>query len=157
MNSVNFYNSLLTKENDDQLQYGEFISDDHTIGRFAIDYEQQRVNREAGRACARLIKSCLDTIPQIQLERAVRKVTEFVDCMDGFFNLDDDDLRFDTAEEDCISISFGHDKHMSLDIYFDDENDMVNEAYLSFISKGKLQIMNDSIPNIAEVIKTMIY
>lgn len=157
MNSSVFYNSLMAIEDENQLQYGEFVRGDYSLGTYAIDYEQQRVSREAGRACARLIKTYSDTLSKIQLERVIRKVTEFVDCMDGLFDLDESNIRFDPSEEECISISFEQDKHMSLDLYFDDEDDIVNEAYLSFITKGKLQIMNDSIPNIADVIKTMIY
>ena len=102
------------------------IEDDFTVT--GIDDYHERVND-------------ILRVPYDYCKPSVTVMTEFVDCMDGFFNLDDDDLRFDTAEEDCISISFGHDKHMSLDIYFDDENDMVNEAYLSFISKGKLNFV----------------
>lgn len=156
MNRDFFINMIEQEEAQEEVLLGDFIKE---LSRPNIPFEekhvQNRVNREAGRACAMLMKEHI-LAPQVQIDRAINKITEFVDCMDGLFNLDDDLLFLDTSDEECVSIKFKRDKSMSLDIYFDDDDDLVNEAYLSFMVKGKLQIMNDSIPNIALVIKDLL-
>lgn len=157
MNRDFFINAIDHEEAHEELRLGEFINE---LSRPYIPFEkkqiQDRVNREAGRSCALLMREQL-SVSQVQLDRAINKMTEFVDCMDGLFNLDDDSLFLDTSDEECVSVKFKRDRNMSLDIYFDDEENLVNEAYLSFMVKGKLQIMNDSIPNIAVVIKDLLF
>lgn len=156
MNRDFFINTLEQEEAQEELLLGDFITElSSTYIALEEKRVQYRVNREAGRACAMLMKEHI-TAPQVQIDRAINKITEFVDCMDGLFNLDDDSLFLDSSDEECVSVKFKRDKSMSLDIYFDDDEDLVNEAYLSFMVKGKLQIMNDSIPNIALVIKDLL-
>lgn len=156
MNSF-FNNSIeAIEEPVDELQTGEFFRGIQSRKFLKERHIQHRVEREAGKACAILMHE-QTTIPQMQLARAISKITEFVDCMDGLFSLDDDSLFLDTSDEECVSVKFKRDRNMSLDIYFDEEEDLVNEAYLCFMVKGKLRIMNDSIPNIAVVIKDLLY
>lgn len=90
--------------------------------------------------------------------RAIIKVSSFVELMEFDFATFDDELLFDEIDDNCIDISFCRRKDMKLNIYFDeaDIDNSVNEAFLSFISKGKLKIMNDSLPNIVDVIKQLL-
>ncbi len=155
MNSL-FINAIeAIEEPVDEPPFGEFFRGIQSRKFLKERHVQHSVEREAGKACAILMHE-QTTISQMQLARAISKITEFVDYMDGMFSLDDDSLFLDTSDEECVSVKFKRDRNMALDIYFDDEEDLVNEAYLSFMVKGKLQIMNDSIPNIALVIKDLL-
>ena len=119
MNSF-FINSIeALEESVEDLQTGEFFRGIQSRKFLKERHVQHSVEREAGKACAILMHE-QTTISQLQLARAISKITEFVDCMDGLFSLDDDSLLLDTSDEECISVKFKRDRNMSLDIYFFD-------------------------------------
>lgn len=137
-----------------------FVRESHYKGYQQLEYLlcQNNVIRASGLTAAKLMRERKTGISDAMFSQAVQKVSELIDCMDGIFDSDENLVAFDSIDEDCINISFGQSRDITLNLYFaeDDDEDAVNEAYLSFVVKGKLKIMNDSIPNIAEVIKDLI-
>lgn len=120
--------------------------------------EFRYVDRAMGLICTKLLSAKPSEMSELAFKRAIRKVSSFIELMDFDFNSLVDELVFDDIDEDCIDISFHRRKDLNLNIYFEesDIDNSVTEAFLSFTSKGKLKIMNDSLPNIVEVIKSLL-
>lgn len=120
--------------------------------------EFRYIDRVMGLICRKLLSAKPSEMSDLAFKRAIRKVCSFIELMDFDFNSLADELVFDDIDEDCIDISFHRRKDLNLNIYFEesDIDNSVTEAFLSFTSKGKLTIMNDSLPNIVEVIKSLL-
>lgn len=123
-----------------------------------VSLQHNYINKNAGVICKRLLQTRNEDLSDVMFQRALDKVTKFVDCMGFDFDILQDDVVFDDIDEECINISFKRNRTMSLNLYYSeiDERRQVMEAFLCFESHGKPKIMNDSIPNIVEVIKQLI-
>lgn len=161
---INFFeNTILNNDDTSNCVYEQgFFSHTPFDVRNEIDAEtslcERHIEHGTGLVCTRLMTNRPTSMSDATFNRAIIKVSSFVELMEFDFATFDDELLFDEIDDNCIDISFCRRKDMKLNIYFDeaDIDNSVNEAFLSFISKGKLKIMNDSLPNIVDVIKQLL-
>ena len=90
---------------------------------------------------------------------AIRKLSEFGELMGLDFNLHKDIVQIDDMIDDSIVVRFVKRKDIRLNIYFDEDSyddGSLEEAYLSYKSKGVRYVENNSIEEAVRHLKQLL-
>lgn len=98
-------------------------------------------------------------IDEIQLQKALNKMSTLVREMGWALDSIRDYVRFDDFIDDSVVVRFPHNKDIRLNIYFDDEAQEDNsseECYLSYRKQGRRCVESDSIVNVSKKLKQLL-
>lgn len=98
-------------------------------------------------------------LSETAFRRAIDKVTDFIYAMDVSFNIETEEIAYETIIEDSVVVKFSNHPKMRLNIYYDDESmgeDNPEESYLLYEKQGRMTLVSDTIRNNVALIREIL-